>query len=74
LDKNTIPLLDTKIICGASNLPVATEEDHALMMNNKILYVTDVVPNRMVKQFYIYPSEYIELLMQTTLTMSHRVM
>ena len=48
LDSNTIPMLDTKIVCGATNLPVNSEEDLKLLMNNKILYVTDVVPNRMV--------------------------
>ncbi|KAL4226732.1 hypothetical protein ACF0H5_014712 [Mactra antiquata] len=47
LNETTIPLLDTKIICGASNIPVCTEEDHLALMERKITYVTDVVPNRM---------------------------
>ncbi|XP_060596909.1 leucine dehydrogenase-like isoform X2 [Ruditapes philippinarum] len=47
LNDTTIPMLDTKIICGASNLPVHTDEDHIAIMERKITYVTDVVPNRM---------------------------
>ncbi|XP_052780843.1 valine dehydrogenase-like isoform X2 [Mya arenaria] len=47
LDKHTIPMLDTKIICGSSNLPVNMEEDYAMLKKNNILYVTDVIPNRM---------------------------
>ncbi|XP_045165077.2 leucine dehydrogenase-like isoform X2 [Mercenaria mercenaria] len=47
LNDTTIPMLNTKIICGASNLPVHTEEDHIALMERKITYVTDVVPNRM---------------------------
>lgn len=48
LDQYTIPMLDTKIICGSSNFPVHSVGDLELLKKNNILYVTDVVPNRMV--------------------------
>lgn len=47
LNETTIPMLDTKIVCGSSNLPLETEDDHVALMEKKITYVTDVVPNRM---------------------------
>ncbi|XP_052213751.1 leucine dehydrogenase-like isoform X2 [Dreissena polymorpha] len=47
LDQYTIPMLDTKIICGSSNFPVHSVDDLELLKKNNILYVTDVVPNRM---------------------------
>lgn len=58
LDRNTIPMLDTKIVCGATSLPVSAEEDLELLMHNKILYVTDVVPNRMVSTSYTLDTSY----------------
>ena len=48
LNKNTIPLLNTKIICGASNCPVDSMEDYKVLADMNITYATDVVPNRMV--------------------------
>lgn len=47
LNKNTIPLLQAKIVCGASNYPVDRMEDYDLFRQMGILYTSDVVPNRM---------------------------
>lgn len=47
INSTTIPLLNTRIICGASNSPVDTEADHQTLYDERIFYVTDVVPNRM---------------------------
>ena len=48
LNKTTIPLLQAKIVCGASNYPVDRMEDYDMFRQMGILYTSDVVPNRMV--------------------------
>ena len=50
LNESTIPLLNTKIICGASNCPVDRMEDYKTLADMKITHATDVVPNRMVNE------------------------
>ncbi|KAK3601771.1 hypothetical protein CHS0354_016135 [Potamilus streckersoni] len=47
LTRETIPLMDTRIICGAANHQTEEDSDNSLMLERNITFVTDFVPNRM---------------------------
>lgn len=47
LNKSTVPAIRAKIVCGAANNQLFSDEDNQLLVDNGITYVVDYVANRM---------------------------